>query len=357
VALWAARAVLALAAQLSVAHAVGVVHRDIKDDNVVVGEDGQAVLVDFGVGTFPGALEVSRWRLPNVPLFRGPEAWRFQREAPAGERYEASARDDLWALGVLLYWLLTGTRPFPGWHEEEVAEAVLHTRPVPPRERNPRVPQALSDVCLRLLEKEPGERYPDAKAVGTALAGADASWEVPLCEAWGPGNATTRLGDDVSVDPVRARARARRVSAHERERPRRGKPAQVEAPVPPLGEVEESPAGEQAVAPPEETAAQVPPAPERAPASWFARAWRRAGSCCAWGLFWLLHLHIHPPRRCRCPPCPRRRPRPRRGWCGPCPARKWRPGGGHWKVAAARCPRGRQPSRPSPARRSPRTRP
>jgi serine/threonine-protein kinase len=278
VALWAARAVLALAAQLSVAHAVGVVHRDIKDDNVVVGEDGQAVLVDFGVGTFPGALEVSRWRLPNVPLFRGPEAWRFQREAPAGERYEASARDDLWALGVLLYWLLTGTRPFPGWHEEEVAEAVLHTRPVPPRERNPRVPQALSDVCLRLLEKEPGERYPDAKAVGTALeaalAGADASWEVPLCEAWGPGNATTRLGDDVSVDPVRARARARRVSAHERERPRRGKPAQVEAPVPPLGEVEESPAGEQAVAPPEETAAQVPPAPERAPASWFARAWR-----------------------------------------------------------------------------------
>jgi serine/threonine-protein kinase len=272
-ALWAARAVLALAAQLSVAHAVGVVHRDIKDDNVVVGEDGQAVLVDFGVGTFPGALEVSRWRLPNVPLFRGPEAWGFHREAPSGERYVASARDDLWALGVLLYWLLTGTRPFHGQSEEEVAEAVLHTRPVPPRERNPRVPEALSVVCLRMLEKEPGARYPDAKAVGAALeealAGADARWEAPLCEAWGPDNATTRSEVvDGWVDLEQAVARGRRVSAYERERPRRGKPApaQGEASVPPLGE--ESLAGEAVVAPPEDTAERV--------ASGFARAWRDA---------------------------------------------------------------------------------
>jgi serine/threonine-protein kinase len=294
-ALWAARAVLALAAQLSVAHAVGVVHRDIKDDNVVVGEDGQAVLVDFGVGTFPGALEVSRWRLPNVPLFRGPEAWCFQREAPSGERYVASARDDLWALGVLLYWLLTGTRPFHGRSEEEVAEAVLHTRPVPPRERNPRVPQALSDVCLRMLEKEPGVRYPDAKAVGAALeaalAGADENWEVPLCEAWGPGNATTRREVvDGWVDLEQAVVRGRRVSAYERERPRRGKPAQVEASVPPLGE--ESLAGEEVMAPPEDTAARVPPvcvpspvreaAPESVVASEPPPARVASGSARAW---------------------------------------------------------------------------
>ncbi|WP_309896072.1 serine/threonine-protein kinase [Archangium sp.] len=280
-ALWAARTVRALAAQLSVAHAVGVVHRDLKDDNVVVGEDGQAVLVDFGVGTFPGALEVSRGRLPNVPLFRGPEAWRFQREAPRGERYEAGARDDLWALGVLLYGLLTGTRPFHGESDEEVAQAVLHTRPVPPHECNPRVPRVLSDVCLRLLEKEPGARYPDAKAVGAALeaalAGADARWEVPLCEAWGPDNATTRR-EDGWVDLEGAGVRHRRVSAYERERPRRGRPAPPEAQaLVLLGEVEVSPAGEEAVAPAEETAAQVPPAPEPPPTradSWHARAWR-----------------------------------------------------------------------------------
>jgi serine/threonine-protein kinase len=277
VARWAARAGLALAAQLSVAHGAGVVHRDIKDDNVVVGEDGRAVLVDYGVGTFPGALEVSGGLLPHIAPFRAPEAWRFHREAPWGERYEASARDDLWALGVLLYGLLTGTRPFHGEDPEELEAAVLHTRPVPPHERNPRVPPALSSVCLRMLEKEAGARYPDAEAVGAALeealAGADASWEVPLCEAWGPGNATTRSEENVSVDPVRARARHRRVVAHERERPRRGKPAppEAEAPVPPLGE--EAPAGQEAV-PAGETAVPPPKATAARAATGYARAWR-----------------------------------------------------------------------------------
>ncbi|WP_329727298.1 protein kinase domain-containing protein, partial [Archangium sp.] len=94
---WAARAVLALAEQLGVAHAVGVVHRDLKPDNVVVQEDGHAVLVDYGVGTFPGALEVSGGMLPNIPLLRAPEAWRFQRECKPHEAYAASLRDDLWA--------------------------------------------------------------------------------------------------------------------------------------------------------------------------------------------------------------------------------------------------------------------
>ena len=261
-ALWAARAVRALAAQLAVAHAVGVVHRDIKDDNVVVGEDGRAVLVDFGVGTFPGALEVSRGRLPNVPPFRAPEAWRFLRERARDERYEASARDDLWALGVLLYGLLTGTRPFHGRSQEEVEEAVLHTHPVPPHERNPRVPPALSAVCARMLEKEPGARYADAKAVGealeAALAGADADWEVPLCEAWAPDNATTRH-EDGWVDLEGASARYRRVSAYERERPRRGKPA------PPEPEAEAPVDG------------AVPPAEDTAARSRSARAWRSGG--------------------------------------------------------------------------------
>ncbi|WP_158502041.1 serine/threonine-protein kinase [Vitiosangium sp. GDMCC 1.1324] len=235
-ALWAARAALSLAAQLKVAHSVGVVHRDIKDDNAVVGEDGKAVLVDYGVGTFPGALKVSGRRLPNTPLYRAPEAWRFRKEGPSGEDYVASARDDLWALGVLLYWLLTGTWPFYGRREEELVEAVLNSAPVPPHERNPRVPRALSDICLRMLEKAPEARYPNAQAVcealEAALTGADAGWEVPLCEEWAPDNATTRLvGGLVAVDAEtleRVMARNRRISAYEREHPRRGKPEPTE---------------------------------------------------------------------------------------------------------------------------------
>ncbi|WP_309892407.1 serine/threonine-protein kinase [Archangium sp.] len=289
-AFWAARAVRALAAELAVAHSVGVVHRDIKDDNVVVGEDGRAVLVDYGVGTFPGALEVSRGRLPNVPLFRAPEAWRFQREAPRGARYEASARDDLWALGVLLYGLLTGTRPFDGEREEEVVEAVLSTRPVPPHERNPRVPPALSAVCVRLLEKDPGARYPDAKAVGVALeealAGADTSWEVPLCEAWGPDNATTRR-EDGWVDLEGAPVRHRRLLAHERERPRRGRPAPLEAEalVPPLEE-------EEAAGVVEEAAPEAVRDPEPSRASGAARAgWKARWVLGVGALLALAHPH------------------------------------------------------------------
>jgi serine/threonine-protein kinase len=228
---WAARAVLALAWQLVVAHSVGVVHRDLKPDNVVVvEEDGYAVLVDFGVGTFPGALKVSGGKLPNVARLRAPEAWRFQRGRKPNEAYEASARDDLWALGVLLYWLLTGTWPFEGDTEEEVEDAVLHSAPVPPHERNGRVPRTLSEVCLRLLEKAPEARYPDTRAVcgalEAALAGADADWEVALCEPWAPDNATTRSQEEMNLE--QALAHHRRVWAYKREHPRRGKPAPTE---------------------------------------------------------------------------------------------------------------------------------
>ncbi|HEY0093590.1 MAG TPA: protein kinase, partial [Archangium sp.] len=246
--------VLWLAAQLVVAHAVGVVHRDIKCDNVVVKGDGRPVLVDYGVGTFPGALKVTGGQLPGSIRYRAPEAWRFRRERQPGEEYVASARDDLWALGVLFYWLLTGAWPFDGAREEEVEDAALSTRPVPPHERNPRVPPGLSAVCMRMLEKVPEARYPDAEAVCAALeeveAGADAAWEVPLCEAWSPENATTRM--EAVLDVEQALARDRRVLVHEREHPVRGRPGSaqeavpvslpvVAAPVPQMT-VEESPA-------------------------------------------------------------------------------------------------------------------
>ncbi|HEX5750180.1 MAG TPA: serine/threonine-protein kinase, partial [Archangium sp.] len=226
--------VLKLAEQLVVAHDVGVVHRDIKCDNVVVTGEGRPVLVDYGVGTFPGALTVTRGQLPGAIRYRAPEAWRFRRERQPGQEYVASARDDLWALGVLFYWLLTGVWPFDGAREEEVEDAVLSTRPVPPHERNPRVPPGLSAVCMRMLEAAPEARYADAEAVCAALeavgAGADAAWEVPLCEAWSPESATTRM--DEVLDVEQALARDRRLLVYEREHPRRGKPGDVPELVP-----------------------------------------------------------------------------------------------------------------------------
>jgi serine/threonine-protein kinase len=163
---------------------------------------------------------------PGTALYRSPEVIRFRR-APVEPRYQSTPGDDLWALGVLLYWLLTGDYPFQGQDVGDLAEAILRHAPTPPHERNPRVPRALSELCLRMLEKVREARYPDAKAVSVALeaalAEADASWEVPLGEEWGPDNATTPV--EVSLDMREGLARIERIGEYERQHLRRGMPA------------------------------------------------------------------------------------------------------------------------------------
>jgi serine/threonine-protein kinase len=235
-----AEVVVPLARQIGEVHRAGVVHRDVKGANVLVRKkDGQPVLVDFGVGTYPGAPEVTLpFMLPGTALYRSPEMIRFRRQTRGYDRYQPTPGDDLWALGVLLYCMLTGDYPFQGGDAGDLAEAILHFAPVAPHERNPRVPRALSELCLRMLEKAREARYPDAEAVAVALeaalAEADASWEVPLGEAWGPDNATTPV--EVSLDLYAGLARWHRLQEYERQHLRRGVPASgVEAttPLPP----------------------------------------------------------------------------------------------------------------------------
>jgi serine/threonine-protein kinase len=156
--------------------------------------------------------------------------------------------DDLWALGVVAYQLLTGTYPFQGRNAAETERAILHDVPEPPHVRNPRVPPALSQVCLRLLEKEPGARYPNARALHAALhevkRGADEKWKVPLCEAWGPDAAPTP--EEVALVTRERMARLERLLEYERRHPRRGEPwpdKQVHAPAP-AAEAASPPAGE-----------------------------------------------------------------------------------------------------------------
>jgi serine/threonine-protein kinase len=181
--------VLEVARALAVSHEAGVLHRDVKEANILVREStGQAVLVDFGVGYHPAYPTLTQGMFPPGTLpYRAPEAWAYGR-AHAGEpgaHYRAGVGDDLYALGVVFYRLLTGRFPFrPAEHGGEDVEAVLHREPLPPHLVNPRVPQAVEAVCLRLLAKRPEARYPGAVALHKALeelkAGADASWTVPL---------------------------------------------------------------------------------------------------------------------------------------------------------------------------------
>ena len=263
-----------VARQLARVHAAGVVHRDIKGGNVLVDtQDGRPVLVDFGVGTYVGAPEITNpLGLPGTRHYRSPEALRFRRER-AGEHSPARTTDDLWALGVVLYWLLTGGYPFDTEVPDEgaLADLILKHEPPPPHVLNPRVPRALSELCLRMLEKLPEARLSEAGAVEAALeavlAEADASWDVPLCEQWGPEDATTP--QEAWLDWGDMRDKARRLLEYARRFPRRGRPE-------PLAEASTLPCSPEDSPPGVEGAseAEVPPSPPRArPVSWRALAW------------------------------------------------------------------------------------
>ncbi len=228
-----AREVTRMARELSRAlgaiHAAGVLHRDFKGDNVLVrDEDGEPVLVDFGVSAGPGAPRVTQEGLaPCTPAYRSPECVRFivDPERPLDAPYPYTTADDLYALGVTLYVLLTDAYPSSGADKLDLMREIAREVPKAPHERNRRVPRALSELCIRMLEKEPQARFASAEALGEALeellAEADASWDEPLSYGWDAAGRTTELESALRdpADPLPAWARKNML-------PRRGrKPA------------------------------------------------------------------------------------------------------------------------------------
>ncbi len=165
-----------IAAGLSVAHAHGIVHRDIKPGNVVVAADGSVRLVDFGIAEVAGTdLTGTGARLGTV-AYMSPEQTR-------GDAVDS--RTDLWALGVVLYEMLVGRHPFPAGSDAARIHAI-RSEPAPALARScPGLPDGLSALVERCLAKDPADRPPDA---GTLLAGIEA---VATEQRAGQGEATT----------------------------------------------------------------------------------------------------------------------------------------------------------------------
>ncbi|MFS8070972.1 MAG: protein kinase domain-containing protein, partial [Byssovorax sp.] len=155
--------VAGICAGLTCAHAAGVVHRDLKPDNVLMASDGRVLLSDFGIArafTETGS-GCTLGLVVGTPAYMAPE----QVEG----RQDVDALADVYSLGVVLYELLTGQRAWPGGAPLAVATARLMADPPDPRKVNPSIPSAVSALVLRCMARRREDRFPSMEALATAL--------------------------------------------------------------------------------------------------------------------------------------------------------------------------------------------
>jgi serine/threonine protein kinase len=147
-----------VAAGLAAAHEQGVLHRDLKPANVLFSESGQAVVTDFGLARAADAESLTQTgQLLGTPAYMPPEQ-------ASGDKSQLGPASDVYALGALGYYMLSGKAPFSGASVYNVLHQVLNEPPRSITRQRPEVPSGLERVLLRCLEKDPAARYPSVEA-------------------------------------------------------------------------------------------------------------------------------------------------------------------------------------------------
>jgi serine/threonine protein kinase len=156
-----AELVAVVAEALHHAHTRGLVHRDIKPANILIDPQGQPWVADFGLALREEDYD-KKAQLAGTPAYMSPEQVR-------GEGHRIDGRSDIFSLGVVLYELLTGRRPFKGESHAEVLRQVVAAEPRPPRQIDDTIPKELERIVLKALSKRATERYTTARDLAEDL--------------------------------------------------------------------------------------------------------------------------------------------------------------------------------------------
>jgi serine/threonine protein kinase len=159
----AVRITLGILDALSYIHSNGIVHRDLKPENIMVDEKDNVKLIDFGIAGKEGARRLTFAKLSQVmgtPEYISPEQVKGKR---------GDARSDIYAMGVMLYEMLTGKAPFQGPNPFAIMNDRLLNNPIPPREIDPSISPQLQEIIYRALEREPKNRYATAREFANDL--------------------------------------------------------------------------------------------------------------------------------------------------------------------------------------------
>jgi len=152
-----------LALALSEAHENGIVHRDVKPENVLLHEQRFVKLTDFGIADM---LDPNVSAMTATGQILGSPSHMAPEQVEGGD---ADARSDVFALGTILYWMATGNLPFPGKNPHQVLKRVVECSPVDPLQARPSIGRPLRQVIMRCLAKDPAERYARASDLAASL--------------------------------------------------------------------------------------------------------------------------------------------------------------------------------------------